>query len=58
MVRLSATLRACRHDQGENPAGLGRADIEASCTAWRSCPPAGSCLLTAVSRPARTPGGY
>ena len=29
MVRLSATLRAGRHDQGENPAGLGRADIEA-----------------------------
>jgi len=29
MVRLSATLRAGRHDQGENPAELGRADIEA-----------------------------
>ena len=29
MVRLSATLRAGRRDQGENPAGLGRADIEA-----------------------------
>jgi site-specific recombinase XerC len=29
MVRLSATLRAGRHDQGENPARLGRADIEA-----------------------------
>ena len=29
MVRLSATLRAGRPDQGENPAGLGRADIEA-----------------------------
>ena len=29
IVRLSATLRAGRHDQGENPAGLGRADIEA-----------------------------
>ena len=29
LVRLSATLRADRPDQGENPAGLGRADIEA-----------------------------
>ena len=29
MVRLSATLRAGRPDQGENPAELGRADIEA-----------------------------
>ena len=29
LVRLSATLRAGRPDQGENPAGLGRADIEA-----------------------------
>ena len=29
MARLSATLRAGRPDQGENPAGLGRADIEA-----------------------------
>ena len=29
MVRLSATLRAGRRDQGEDPAGLGRADIEA-----------------------------
>ncbi len=29
MVRLSATLRAGRRDQGENPGGLGRADIEA-----------------------------
>jgi integrase len=28
MVRLSAALRASRHDQGEEPAGLGRADIE------------------------------
>ena len=29
MVRLSATLRAGRDDQGEVPAALGRADIEA-----------------------------
>src|SRR5260370_38032325 len=29
LVRLSATLRAGRPDQGANPAGLGRADIEA-----------------------------
>ena len=29
LVRLSATLRAGLPDQGENPAGLGRADIEA-----------------------------
>jgi integrase len=29
LVRLSAALRAGRPDQGENPAGLGRADIEA-----------------------------
>src|SRR5260370_34943549 len=28
MIRLSATLRAGRHDQGENPAGLGRPDIQ------------------------------
>jgi integrase len=29
LVRLSATLRAGRPDQGQDPAGLGRADIEA-----------------------------
>jgi hypothetical protein len=29
MIRLSQTLRAGREDRGENPAALGRADIEA-----------------------------
>ena len=29
MIRLSATLRAGREDRGEDPAALGRADIEA-----------------------------
>ena len=29
MIRLSATLRVGREDRGEDPAALGRADIEA-----------------------------
>ena len=47
MMRLSATLRAGRDDQGEVPAALGRADIEAyrhrgvPGTGWRSWPPGG-----------------
>ena len=56
-VRLSATLRAGRHDQGENQPGSAAPTSRRSCTGWPSCPPTGSCLLTAASRPARTRDG-